>query len=88
MPRPKPARIVELTPTPGWKGRAPAMTWQNPRAPAVPASLNLSIEKYFAACALMGITSAQVEEPDKEWLAQWALDMGEVMARKAKKRWG
>jgi len=67
----------------GWQGRG--TDWANPRPPAVPASLALSLEEYFAAAALMGLLAAQQGEPDMEWCAEWALKMGRELAAKARK---
>jgi hypothetical protein len=76
------------TPRPGWNRGMSEGLLSNPRAPLLPSSLRLNEQKYYAACALIGLTSSQIEEPDKEWASEWALDMGEIMAKKAKKRWG
>ena len=75
-------------PTPGWHShpRATATALANPRPPAVPASLNLTHEEYYAAAALMGILSAQGEEPDVQWASALAHDMGEAMAAESRKR--
>jgi hypothetical protein len=87
MPKPKPIETPEA-PAPGWKARQPAaVPLVNPRAPSVPATLDLNLEKYYAACALVGVAGAQAEEPDKQWLTDYALDVGELMAKKARKRW-
>ena len=59
----------------------------NPRVPAVPASLDLSLEQYYAACALVGLLGSQATEPDQEWAAEWACCMGELMAKKCRKKW-
>lgn len=73
-------------PTPGWKGRGEATALQNPRPPAVPGTLRLTLAEYFAAAATIGILSAQEEEPDRAWLEEWALDYGYEMAEKAEQR--
>ena len=73
-------------PTPGWKPKRPALAWVNPRTPAVPATLDLRVEEYYAAAALMGILASQGEEPDQEWACEWAVEMGEKMASAARKR--
>lgn len=70
-------------PVRGWNSR---MQMQNPRPPAAPASLDLSLEEYFAAAGAMGLLSAQLEEPDAEWALNWSLDFGERMAREAERR--
>ncbi len=73
-------------PTPGWKGRESGTTFANPRPPAAPATLNLNLGEYYAACAVIGALSAQTEEPDREWLQDWSLDFGYDMAEKARER--
>lgn len=82
-------------PKPGWQswhrftsGPSPRSTeLVNPKPPAVPATLALTLEQYYAACALIGILGSQSAEPDREWLANWACEMGDVMARKCRSRW-
>lgn len=71
------------TPVFGWNTRT---LLQNPRPPAVPASLDLTLEQYFAAAAVMGLLSAQLEEPDSEWACEWSLKFGEKMAAAARNR--
>ena len=66
------------TPIRGWQGRGATLT--NPRPPAVPATLMLSIEEYYAAAALMGLLAAQEGEPDMDWCAEWAWKMGRQLA--------
>lgn len=73
-------------PSPGWNARTQPTPLQNPRPPAVPASLDLTLEEYYTATALMGILSAQEHEPDIEWAAKWAADMGAAQAREMRKR--
>lgn len=75
-------------PTPGWKGRRAetGTALVNPRPPAVPATLNLTLEEYYAAAALMGLLPAQTEQPERDWLTDEALAIGETMAAKAKAR--
>lgn len=70
-------------PTPGWKS---SEAFANPRPPAVPATLDLTLEEYFGAAALMGLMSAQHGEPNKGWASRWALDLGEAMASEARRR--
>lgn len=78
----------------GWNGqrRPPVSGWNtrralaNPRPPAVTASLDLTIEEYFAAAGAIGLLSAQIEEPDPDWASEWALDFGKRMAAKARER--
>ncbi len=62
---------------------------QNPRPPAAPGSLNLNLEQYYAACAVMGAVSAHQHQgpPDMNSLTDWACDVGDMMAKKAKQRW-
>lgn len=67
----------------GWNSRIALV---NPRPPAVPASMDISIEEYFAAAGAIGLLSAQLDEPDPEWAIKWALDFGERMAAEAKRR--
>lgn len=59
---------------------------QNPRTPSVPASLNLTLEEYFAAAGAVGLLSAQIEEPDATWACEWSLNFGAAMAAAARKR--
>jgi hypothetical protein len=75
-------------PTPGWKAHAPTPDHGlvNPRPPAVPATLALTLEQYFAACALVGLLGSQKDEPDKAWVADWACAMGSTMARVCRKK--
>jgi hypothetical protein len=71
-------------PRPGWRGRATVLV--NPKPPAVPATLDLNLAEYYAAAAAMGLLAAQTEEPNKDWIAEWAMDFGVIMARKAMER--
>lgn len=71
-------------PTPGWNARGTALS--NPRPPAVPASLDLTLEEYYAAAATIGLLAAQDVEPDPEWASKWSLDYGKRMAREARRR--
>ncbi len=70
-------------PMPGWNSRVPLT---NPRPPAVPASLDLTLEEYYAAAGAIGLLSAQLQEPDPEWASAWSLDFGERMAAEARRR--
>jgi hypothetical protein len=70
-------------PAQGWNTRT---ALQNPRPPAAPASLDLTLEQYFAAAAVMGLLSAQIDEPEPEWACEWSLKFGETMAAAARKR--
>ena len=74
-------------PTPGWKS-ASTTSLANPRAPAVPVGLKLSVEQYYATAALIGILQSQHDEPDKQWAADWACEMADHMKRASQKRWG
>jgi hypothetical protein len=58
----------------------------NPRPPAVPATLQITLDEYYAGCALVGIVAAQPEEPDKEWVCDWSLAMGDMMGAAVKMR--
>jgi hypothetical protein len=62
------------------------MGWRNPRTPAVPATLHLTLDEYFAAASVMGLLASQVEEPDLQWCANWSLKMGRKMASEAVRR--
>jgi len=80
------ARVLswgDREPTPGWNT---GTAFLNPRTPAVPASLELTLEEYFAAAALVGILGAQQKEPDMAWASKWANEMGATMAAEARKR--
>ncbi len=55
-----------------------------PPRPAPP--LDLTLEEYFAAAAATGLLAAQLQEPDPEWCAEWAMAFGVAMARKAMAR--
>jgi hypothetical protein len=58
----------------------------NPRAPSVPATLDIGLDEYYAGCALVGIVAAQPEEPDKKWVCDWSLDVGDMMGAAVKRR--
>jgi hypothetical protein len=74
-------------PTPGWKGlSAIRLGWRNPRTPAVPATLDLTLDEYFAAASVMGLLASQVEEPDRRWCCDWSFKMGRTMATEARRR--
>lgn len=70
-------------PVPGWNARTPFV---NPRAPAVPATLDINLEEYYTAAALIGILCAQGNEPDMDWAADWSEKMGAKMAARSRKR--
>jgi len=80
---------AETRPAAGWQDRYPrAITGlSNPRPPAVPATLQLSLEEYYAACSLIGLLGSQGSEPNQEWAAEWACKMGALMAKKCRKKW-
>ncbi len=92
-PKPRPqsprgggaAGSARKAPTPGWKGFR-LTGWKNPRTPSVPATLELKLDEYFAAGALMGLVASQVEEPNQQWCRDWSFRMGNMMAREARKR--
>lgn len=100
MKRPRPARATKRKPragagagdrpgkpTPGWKGIAQLRVgWRNPRTPAVPATLDITLDEYFAAASVMGLLASQVEEPDPQWCADWSFRMGRTLAREARRR--
>lgn len=68
-------------------GRAQLLT--NPRPPAAPATLNLSLEQYYAACAAVGLLSAQTSEPDQDSAVRWSVEFGEKLANATRqKSWG
>lgn len=69
--------------TRGWNSRRAI---KNPKPPAVPATLDLSLEEYYAAAGAIGLLSAQLDEPEAQWAAEWSLDFGEKMAAEARRR--
>jgi hypothetical protein len=73
-------------PAPGWNSHRRGTPLANPRPPAVPASLELTLEEYYAAAATIGLLAAQEIEPDAEWASRWSLDYGQRMAREARRR--
>lgn len=74
-------------PTPGWKGWSAAKVgWRNPRTPSVPATLDLTLDEYFAATSLMGLLAGQAEEPSHTWCRDWSFKMGRMMAAEARRR--
>jgi hypothetical protein len=74
-------------PTPGWKGTLGARTrFANPRAPSVPATLDITAEEYYAAATLMGLLASQADEPNKKWVRDWSFCMGDLMAVEARRR--
>jgi hypothetical protein len=70
-----------VNPVSGWNTK---QALANPRPPAVPASLDLTIEEYFAAAGAIGLLAAQLDEPDPVWAAKWALEFGITMAAMAR----
>lgn len=88
-PRMSRARVPKaIGPTRGWTSEPPRqrMAWMNPRTPAVPASLDLNHEEYYAGAALVGIVSAQTAEPAPEWVSELAFKIGQRMAAEAQRR--
>ncbi len=77
--------IASNGPTAGWKSHR-VLAFANPRTPAVPATLDLQLDDYFAAATLMGLLASQAEKPEKEWACEWSFAMGEIMARRARER--
>jgi hypothetical protein len=71
-------------PIPGWNAGRTGL--KNPRTPAVPATLDLTLEEYYAAAATVGLLSAQDEEPDMVWVIQWTHEFGVRMAAESRKR--
>ena len=74
------AKVIPLA---GWNSRSKLL---NPRAPAVPATLDITLEEYYAAAGVIGLLSAQLQEPDPDWASDWALNFGQRMAAKARQR--
>jgi len=68
--------------TAGWQASTARFGWANPRPPAAPVHLHLTLDEYFAAAALMGLLASQGDEPDKEWVAEWSQQMGRQLARR------
>jgi hypothetical protein len=60
--------------------------WRNPRTPAVPATLDITLDEYFTAASIMGLLASQVAEPDRQWCCDWSFKMGRTMAREAARR--
>jgi hypothetical protein len=52
----------------------------------VPSALDLTLDEYFCAGALIGLLSSQAEEPDPKWCRDWAFTMGQSMANEARRR--
>jgi len=52
----------------------------------VPVALDLTLEEYYSAAAIMGLIASQHDEPNKKWACQWAFDLGEKMANEARRR--
>jgi hypothetical protein len=64
---------------------------QSPRRPRVRPDgtvdgLDLSLEEYFAAVALLGVLASQSHEPDHVWACRWAWTMADHMMDEARKR--
>lgn len=73
-------------PAPGWPGHEDVTAFVNPRPPAVPATLNITLDEYFATASLMGLISASKREPNKQWVKKWSFEMGELMAAESARR--
>ena len=86
MPGSSSARRLPAKVSAGWKPRRPEAGLTNPKPPALPATLHLTLEEYYAAAGAMGLLAAQGEECDPEWASEWALNFGAVMARAARER--
>lgn len=74
---------TRMKPIAGWQSHD---TLVNPRTPSVPASLDLSLDSYFAAAALIGLLSSQAREPDMDWARDWSFEMGAKMAEEDRRR--
>lgn len=74
------------TPPWGWRGKGVVLQFSNPRTPSVPTTLDLRLDEYFAAAAVIGLIASQVHEPNQDWLADWSFRMGEKMAAVAHRR--
>lgn len=70
----------------GWKGHPQIAGFANPRMPSVPTTLDITLEEYFAAGALMGLLASQHQEPDRDWACSWSFTMGRGMAAEALRR--
>lgn len=70
----------------GWRGGGVILQFANPRAPSVPTTLDLRLDEYFAAAAVIGLIASQVHEPNQDWLTDWSFRMGEKMAATAMRR--
>jgi hypothetical protein len=44
----------------------------------------LTLEERFALAATTGLLSAQLEEPDPEWVADWVINFAKIAGRRAK----
>lgn len=76
-----------MTHSEGWRPLNRAGTaFVNPRAPSVPASLDLTLEGYFAAAVCMLILASQGDEPDQDWVKTWSFALGEKMAAEERRR--
>lgn len=58
----------------------------NGNRPRTPKTPEICLEDHYAAAALIGLLSAQAEEPREAWAREWSLDIGEKMAREARER--
>lgn len=73
-------------PTWGWRPRNAGGGLKNPRPPAVPATLDITLPEYFTAAAAIGLLASQGEEPDQKWVCRWSFGLGARMAAEAKRR--
>ena len=48
--------------------------------------MDLRLDEYYAAAALMGVLASQGDEPDHKWVCEWSWKMGREMANEAKRR--
>jgi hypothetical protein len=58
----------------------------NPRPPSVPATLNITLDEYFATASLIGLLSASKREPNKQWAKDWSYEMADMMAAESARR--
>ena len=49
-----------------------------------PVSPDEILEHFYIGMALVGILAAQAQEPNKDWVTNYALDVGRKMARKVR----
>jgi hypothetical protein len=56
------------------------------RKQSTTAAEGFNLEQLYTAAALVGLLSAQVDEPDQNWLCTWAHDIGDRMAKESRRR--